>query len=117
MWLPKTLYELFKTSKEQVDALFVEVYSLRNENVNLKTQLASTQANFDWLKIRVNQLEVERAQLIEKAYGVKTLVPEIARRPEVPVGFQSDLFEDMGEKAAKALGLPYFESQFENSPS
>jgi hypothetical protein len=94
----------------------MENYSLKNENGLLKTQLATNQANFNWLTLRVNQLEVERAQLIEKAYGIKTVVPEIARRPEFPQHFQSDIFEDVGEKLAKELGYPTFESQFANSP-
>lgn len=114
MWLPKTLYELFKTSKEQVDILIIETYNLRSENVLLKTQLASTQANFDWLKIRVNQLEVERAQLLDKAYGVKTIVPEITRTP-TPFNLPADIFEDVGDKTAKDLGYPVYQGTFENS--
>lgn len=117
MWISSKFLELFNISKEAVESQREELGILRLENSSLKTQLSNTQANFNWLTTRVNVLEVERAQLIERAYGIKTIVPEIARQPQVPLQFQSDLFEDMGEVAAKALGMQTYVSPFENTPN
>ena len=115
MWISNKVIELFKISKETIDSQKEDLSTLRLENLNLKVQLANTQANFNWLTTRVNVLEVERAQLIERAYGIKTIVPEIAQKPQVPIQFQSDLFEDMGEKLAKLNGFQTYESPFENA--
>ena len=114
MWVPKSLISLFAISKESIEAQRLELNLIRSERDLLKTQLATTQANFNWLTGRVNSLEVERAQLIKRAYGIETLIPEIVRRPEAPQVFQSDLFEDVGDKIAKSIGLPVYESPFTN---
>ena len=114
MWVPQALVNLFEINKDLVDATRDELRFVTAERDLLKVQLATTQANFSWLTSRVNQLETERAQLIKRAYGFETIVPEIARQPIMPNGFQSDLFEDLGDRAAKQLGLPVYESPFTN---
>ena len=110
MWLPTKAFDLFKISRDTVDAQREELAAIKAERDGLKTQLATTQANFEWIRTRVNQLEIERAQLIEKAYGIKTPVPEIARSQTVKdfLGFNSNLFEDMGDEKAKEAGLPQY---------
>ena len=117
MWISSKFLELFNISKEAVESQREELASIRLERDSLKLQLNNVQSNFNWLTTRVNVLEVERAQLIERAYGIKTIVPEIARTPQVPIQFQSDLFEDIGEVAAKALGMQTYISPFENAPN
>jgi chromosome segregation ATPase len=114
MWLPDKSFDLFRISKDTVDFMREELASLKAERDGLKTQLANTQANFEWLRVKVNSLEMERASLLEKVYGMKIPVPEIARQPVVPQGFNSDLFEDVGEKMAKELGFPTYSSPFQN---
>jgi len=109
MWLPNIAFDLFKVSKESVDALREDLAVVRAERDSLKLQLATSQNHFDWLRVRVNALEIERVQLIEKAYGIKVPAPEITRQPAVPhLDFNTALFEDVGDKQAKELGLPVF---------
>jgi len=108
MWVPASVVEWFHISKQAVDSQREELAALRAERDMLRLQLASSQNHFDWLRIRVNTLEVERAQLIEKAYGMKIPVPEIVRPAKSPLELNSDMFNDMGDDLAKQVGLPTY---------
>lgn len=64
----------------------------------------------DWLRVRLTQLEHERAQLIYQLLGVKVPVPEIERAPAPRVTAESILnstvsFADLGETEAAKLGI------------
>jgi hypothetical protein len=109
MWVPSKTFELFQISKDSVAALREELAAVRTERDLLKSQLGVSQNQFSWLSIRVNALEVERAQLLEKAYGIRTVVPEIVRAPQNPLDMNPDIFNDVGEEMAKKLGLPTFQ--------
>jgi len=112
MWLPGKAFDLFKISRDTVDHQREELVTVRSERDGLKAQLAVTQANFEWLRVRINSLEAERAQLIKKAYGIDVPVPEVVRTPRIQdsdlIGLTSALFEDIGDDNAKKLGLPAF---------
>lgn len=110
MWLSSKIFSILEVSKDSVDALREELAVVRAERDILKVQLVSAENRFDWLRLRVNTLEVERAQLLEKAYGIKTIIPELIRAPVHPTEFNSALFEDVGEDTAKQLGLPTYNS-------
>lgn len=111
MWLSSKIFSILEVAKDSVDSLRAENAALRVERDLLKLQLANSQNHFDWLRIRVNSLETERGQLIEKAYGIRIPVPEIAKtqnavRPELT----PDIFNDMGDDLAKEFGLPVYNS-------
>lgn len=111
MWVPASVVEWFHISKQAVESLREEVAALRAERDALRLQLASSTNHFDWLRIRVNSLEVERAQLIEKAYGIKIPVPEVVRSTSPTQDMINQFsFEDMGDDMAKKLGLPVYNS-------
>lgn len=114
MWLPRHVYDLFQVSKESADALRTELATVRAERDALKLSEATAKTNFNWLTLRVNALEVERAQLIKKAYNIDVAVPEIVRTSNQRANasnileLTSTLFEDVGDPMAKELGLPTF---------
>lgn len=108
MFVTKSALELFHISRDTVDSLREELAAANAELTATRTALATTQANFEWIRSRVNVLEVERAQLIEKAYGIKSPVPEIARSSYPKLELDSALFDDIGDKAAKEMGLPVY---------
>lgn len=110
MWVPSSVVDWFHISRQTVEALREEAAALRAERDTLKLQLATSQNHFDWLRVRVNSLELERVQLIEKAYGIKIPAPEIAHAPNSPIDMTSFSFEDMGDDLAKKLGLPVYTS-------
>ena len=82
----------------------------RNEEARvLDAQNRVLQVNLDWLRVRVNQLEHERAQLLFNYTGVKVAVPEIQRAPETLVHPLNKLpsFADVGEAEAVRLGIEW----------
>ena len=99
---------MFQISKETVESLREELLAARAERDLLRLQLGINQNHFEWLRTRVNSLEVERAQLIKKAYGIDTPIPEIVRASTNPTELNPDLFNDVGEDMAKKLGLPVY---------
>ena len=108
MWFNNKVFDLFEVAKSSVEGLREDLAVVRAERDLLKQQLATSQNHFDWLRGRINVLEVERAQLIEKAYGIKIPVPEIVRTPLFPPDMNTALFEDMGDDEAKKLGFPIY---------
>ncbi len=42
---------------------------------------ASQAATIEWLRVRVNQLEQERAELVAKVTGIQPVVPSIQKAP------------------------------------
>lgn len=106
-----------------------EVVQLRERVAQLERQLATTQANFEWLSAHVNRLEAERSTLLSRVLHLQLPAPEIVRdhtaAPPTPtqnriagVPVEDDYansipalqamqnaFEDMGDEAASALGI------------
>lgn len=108
MFVSKSALELFNIGRSHVDALREQIAASQAENRQLKDELAAIKANNDWFRVKVNSLEIERAQLLEKAYGIKVPIPEITRSTLPVPGFDQALFEDVGDKQAKELGLPVY---------
>jgi hypothetical protein len=110
MWLSKSLVSLVEISKDTVNSLRIELAAVSAERRLLTEQLHKAEITSDWLRMKVNQLEYERAALMEKAYNIHIPTPEIARQPTIDPTFdpKNFSFEDVGEVAAKTLGLPTF---------
>lgn len=74
----------------------------------LSEQNRALQVSLDWFRVRVSQLEMERAQLLYNYTGVKVAVPSIERAPEAAVASALQAvqgFEDVGDREAARLGL------------
>lgn len=110
MWLPTRAYELFHISRDSVAQLREDLAAVRAERDLYKQQEFVARCNFDWIKQRIYQLEVERAQLIEKCYGLRAPVPEVMRAPRdlSPLKVDMSVFEDIGDQAAAELGYPVY---------
>lgn len=92
MWISRLVYDDLRDSALKANTVAAE---LRTQNLQLKSTM-------DWMTLRLNQLEHERAQLIHNYMGVKISVPTI--EPE-PVKLSDVLgetvsFEDMGDTEA-----------------
>ena len=83
-----------------------ELAATRAERDAIKLQLAISQNHFDWMRMKLNSLEMEKAALIQKAYGVTVPVPSIERAQQSDPGL--DPFSDVGDELAKKLGLPLY---------
>lgn len=111
MWVPEKVVEWFHLSKDYVDTMREELAKVRAERDSAVGELATTKANFAWITGRVNALEMERAQLLEKVHGIRVAVPEITRaRVGLPTVMEIDnsIFEDMGEDQASKHGFPLY---------
>lgn len=105
MWIPTKLVDLFSANADIVRTQQAEIAVLRADRDNLKIQSAITQNTLDWLRIKVNQLELERAGLIEKAYNIKLPAPEIISRPSVQRDMTEFTFDDERDSIALKHGL------------
>lgn len=94
----------------------VELAALRAENTLLKTQLAVAQNNFEWARLRLNQIEDERSALFYRIVGMQIPVPRIERsgqqsmaetKPLIDELMKNISFQDMGDEEAKRLGVDH----------
>lgn len=108
MWVPSKVLDWFQISKTSVDELRATNAALTAERDLLKAQNIADRSTADWLRVRVNALEMENRALLEKAYNIKLPVPEVVRTSNKPVDplAEHSPFEDIGEDLARALGLP-----------
>jgi hypothetical protein len=98
---------------EQADrehAIHVELEKMRARYLETEKRADLAQNNFEWARVRLNQIEEERATLIATLIKAPIGALEIQRRltpeqgeglPHVPDG----LFDDVGDDVAQALGL------------
>ncbi len=123
MWISfNNVAELFDISQETVVGLRERVAKLEAENSALKADVTSTKINLDWLRVQYNQVQAERTQLMNTRYGLHVATPQLQPSPgayfptlaaqeaissQVPK-FEDLSFEDIGDEAARKLGLPVY---------
>ena len=76
MWINKAHYYTLNGLVESLEARNAEAFKCNVERLRLQTENARLRSDMDWLKLRLNQVERERGQLIQSALGVKIAVPE-----------------------------------------
>jgi hypothetical protein len=89
-------------------ALVSESALARGELASLQARFAAQDAMVDWFRIRLTQLEKERAQMILKYTGVAIETPVFAKEPETPIDQvlgEVSTFDDVGDEIAKKLGI------------
>jgi chromosome segregation ATPase len=135
----ESLIEAFEVQEsvtgELLNSTRRELAEARTRIDSLERALAVAQNNFEWARVRLNAVEQERALLIERVVGLRVAVPELTRdegpagtaamRPLVEeearsallagLGLPHNLFDDMGDAAARAAGLS--DDELEPNPS
>lgn len=94
-------------------ALFMELVgkesAAKGELAALQARFAAQDAMVDWFRIRLTQLEKERAQMILKLYGVVIESPVLMKEPETQpldqVLGEVSTFNDVGDEVAARLGI------------
>lgn len=111
MWISNSALDLFKVSQETVNQLRQENAVLKAENSLLQHELTSAKVHLDWLRVQFNQLQLERAELMDKVNGIRVPVPELAPRNKAPKRptLEEFNFEDIGDEVAAKLGLPRYD--------
>lgn len=110
MYLPNKAYELFRIAKDTTDAQREELASLRAERDGLVRQLAQANSTVDFMSIRLNALEAERAQLLSKVYNLNVPVPEVMRRTPEANQLQelnAFSFDHVPDDVAERLGIKH----------
>lgn len=116
MWLSPKIFSILEVSKDTVDNLRSDLASCRAECTLLKQQLNVSETNGNWMRVKINQLEMERAGLINKAFNIQLPgVPELVRTTTLPKQTDPNIFagfDDIGDDIAKALGgFPIYDHQ------
>lgn len=96
MWIPTSIFNLFTLSAAQR----AEYDTLKVERDHLTRELAEARANFKWMTVQVNQLQLERQALLEKVYSIRVAAPQVLSQPNTVPDFNESLFEDLDELAA-----------------
>ena len=91
-------------------AFYAELVEARTEARVLSETNKALQAHLDNARLRLNQLEKERAQMLYALSGTKIEVPEFARANNVYAGGMTSLTdlpgtEDIGDELAATLGI------------
>lgn len=111
MWVSAAVKDWFKVSHQAYEDLKIQNAALQAELLALKIQAATDKTNFDWLRIRVNELERENKALIQKAYNISLPAAELTRPQQMPLDPYEFSFTDIGDDLAKKLGMPIFNDQ------
>ena len=85
MWISKKWFETFTNQIiEERNEWACKWHETRGYTDRLKIENERLRADQDWFKLRLNQVERERGQLIQAAIGVKIAVPEFVPTYEDP---------------------------------
>lgn len=109
MFVSDKLVGLFQIAKETVDELRLEVSTLRVQNSSLDRELASLKVTNEWMRHKINGLEIEKAALLGRD-GIKLAsIPEIAAQPRLrPEESLATLnFDHISDEDARKLGIEH----------
>ena len=113
MWISSRFLDYFRISEQSFADLKEQNAALRAERDALKSENSLLRVSGDWLRSKVNQLELERAALLHTAHGISVPVPQLEKVNAPPAGFARGAealdfsgFDDMGDKVAQELGIP-----------
>lgn len=107
MFVSDKLVYLFEISKATVDGLREDLASARSELSAVKQELASLRTTNEWMRHKINGLEVEKAALFSKAYNVNLPAPEIigAPRNTAQQTLATINFDHIDDDIARKLGI------------
>lgn len=116
MWLPKAVLDVFAFSVGEVQAQRQDLAALRAERDALVRQVATLEISNDWMRAQINQLQLERVELLDKVYSIRVPAPQLIKEhrvttaPQGPPAFdlRDFSFEDVGDDIAKKIGLPVY---------
>lgn len=107
MWIPKSVLALFQFNLDEQQQIREDLAAARAKAELLERQLTQTQASFNWLCVRVNDLENQNKALLEKALNIKVPAPQLAiAGPKLDDVMKQFSFDDIGDEMAHKLGLP-----------
>jgi hypothetical protein len=107
MWIKAATFE----------RLMKERYEATGVNIALERMATAQKATIEFMAMRLQQVEHERALLTEKFLGISLPVPVVKNMPSLASTITADdllnsmpSFEDMGDDAAAAEGVSWDET-------
>ena len=95
--------------QDKVMELVSQAAIAKGELASLQARFAAQDAMVDWFRIRLTQLEKERAIMVKNYTGVVLETPVFAKEPETQpidqVLGEVSTFDDVGDEIAKRLGI------------
>ena len=113
MWIARKLFDgIVEDLKERNQTLGVLLQEASIHSRLYAEQNKVLQANLDSARLRLNQLERERAQLTNAILGVKIAVPEFVPISDAKFDIGKTLsempgFEDVGDEVAALMGVSH----------
>lgn len=96
-------------SRNAYDDLRLREAEARSRAEQQASELAALRTTLDWFRLRINQIEVERAQLLLTYTGVKVPVPQVqeTQTTQSPADILAKLphFFDMGDVLARQMHI------------
>lgn len=84
MWISRSMMAMLAVGNEQLREQERRAAKAEGELNRALVENARLRADLDWFKLRLNQAERERGQLIQAAIGIKISVPEfVPSEPEI----------------------------------
>ena len=99
MWIDRKTYDDLRLDYAKANE---EARVLSHQNQSLTTTM-------DWFRVRITQLEMERAQLLWNYTGIKIPTPVIAKQVNANSITQTPDFADVGDAEAAKLGISWAE--------
>ena len=107
MFVSSQTFDWFKASQEAFEMLRQGNADVRAEGDALKSENSHLRLAGDWHRAKINQLELERSALLQKAYDISIPVPQIVRQqPDPERQLKQFSFDDVGDDIARVLGIP-----------
>lgn len=107
MFVSDKLISLFEIAKDTVDDLRIKLATAQAENIALKLSMEGLKTTNEWMRHKINGLEVERTALFNIAYGTTLPAPEIVGAPRQTA--QQTLaqvnFDHIDDEVARKLGI------------
>ncbi len=94
--------------QDKVLELVSQAAVAKGELASLQARFAAQDAMVDWFRIRLTQLEKERAIMVKNYTGVVLETPVFAKEPEKPLDQvlgEVSTFDDVGDEIAAKMGI------------
>lgn len=107
MFVSDKLIGLFQVAKDTVDTLRTEAAAAHAEISALRQELAGLRATNEWMRHKINGLEVERAALFNRAFNTNIPAPEIVAAPTdaIKQTLTNLNFDHIDDETARKLGI------------
>lgn len=100
MLIPSKVLDLFKFNLDEQQSVREKLAIAEARVADLERSLQHSRTSFDWLRLRVNDLENQNKTLLEKAYNIRVPAPQIDRSTAPPIDLREFGFVDVGDALA-----------------